>query len=305
MELDLPPSSVIAGNGSTQLIYLLFRALRPRHPCIVIPTFSEIANAAAACGSPAVGLRLAEAAAFALTPGAITGALDDRADAIFMGRPNSPTGTLLAEDAARAIARQCAERNAWCVFDEAFIEFTNERSMARFAIDHDHVIVIRSMTKIFAMPGLRLGYAVGAQSAISRMRECLEPWSVSIPAERVAFACLEASPSYLADTLRTVAAERDFLESGLKAHPRLSVFPSTANFLMVAVAGERLPGEFGAWLKSDGIAIRDLVQLPGCRPGLYRIGIRQRPDNQRLIAAAHRWHSQASRGNDRPPNIKR
>jgi threonine-phosphate decarboxylase len=283
------PRSVIAGAGSTQLIYLAHRALRLSHPSVVIPTFSEIANAAAACGSPATGVVLRDAADFILDPNAIVQALDRGADAIFIGRPNSPTGTLIGDSAAQAIAHQCAQRGAWCIFDEAFIDFTGETSLAQFAAEHSRVIVIRSMTKIFAIPGLRLGFAVAAPETILRMRDALEPWSVSVPAERTGLACLNASSNYLTETLRTVAAERNSLERHLGAHPRLRVFPGTANFIMLAAANEREPGELRAFLASHGIAIRDLGRLPGSRAGLYRIGIRLRADNERLVEAARHW----------------
>jgi threonine-phosphate decarboxylase len=283
------PANVIAGNGSTQLIYLIFRALQPRNPFVVIPTFSEIANAAAACGAPASPIVLQEALGFALEPNALDTALARGADAIFIGRPNSPTGTLIPEATARDFARRCARRGAWCIFDEAFIEFAGDASLARFAADHPLVVVLRSMTKLYSTPGLRLGFAIAAEETITRMRNTIEPWSVSVAAEQVGRACLNAPADYLERTLRTVAAERAFLEHQLGAHPRLRVFPSSANFLMVAAAGERQTSAFGKYLMGRGIAIRDLARLPGCRAGLYRIAVRLRSDNERLIEAVHGW----------------
>jgi threonine-phosphate decarboxylase len=283
------PANVIAGNGSTQLVYLIFRVLQPRNPFVVIPTFSEIANAAAACGTPAHPIALQETSGFTLEPSALEDALARGADAIFIGRPNSPTGTLIPEASACGLARRCASQGAWCIFDEAFIEFAGDASLARFAADNPLVLVLRSMTKIYATPGLRLGFAIAAEDTITRMRNAIEPWSVSVPADQVGRACLSAPPDYLEHTLRTVAAERSFLERQLNAHPHLRVFPSTANFLMVAVEGERQTSAFGAYLIDRGIAIRDLARLPGCRSGLYRIAVRLRPDNERLIEAAHGW----------------
>jgi threonine-phosphate decarboxylase len=288
--ISVRPGNVIAANGSTQLIYLIHRALRLGHPCVVIPTFSEIANAATACGSPATGIILSETADFALDPDAVMRAVDGGADAIFIGRPNSPTGTLVHEHVAREIARQCAQRGAWCIFDEAFIEFTDEASLAKFAAEHERVVVIRSMTKIFAIPGLRLGFAVATSATISRLRDALEPWSINVAAEATGLACLNTPRRYLTETLRTVATERGFLERHLNAHPDLHTFPSTANFIMVAAANEQRPGDLGAFLASQGIAIRDLADLPGSRAGLYRIGIRLRHDDERLTDAIRRWH---------------
>ena len=290
------PANVMAGNGSTQLIYLIFRVLRPRNPFVVIPTFSEIANAAAACGTPASPVLLREASGFTLDPSALEAALARGADAIFIGRPNSPTGTFIPEATARDVARRCARQGAWCIFDEAFIEFAGDASLARFAADHPLVLVIRSMTKLYATPGLRLGFAIAAEETITRMRNAIEPWSVSVAAEQVGRACLSAPADYLERTLRTVAAERAFLTRQLGAHPHLRVFPSAANFLMVAVDGERQTSAFGDYLMDRGIAIRDLARLPGCRSGLYRIAVRLRLDNERLTEAAYAWHPPAQAG---------
>jgi threonine-phosphate decarboxylase len=287
------PASVIAGNGSTQLIYLIFRVLQPRNPFVVIPTFSEIANAAAACGTPASPIALQEALGFALEPNALEAALARGADAIFIGRPNSPTGSIISEDLARDLARRCARQGVWCIFDEAFIEFAGAASLARFAAANPLVLVLRSMTKLYATPGLRLGFAIAAEETITRMRNTIEPWSVSVAAEQVGRACLNAPADYLERTLRTVAAERAFLEHQLGAHPHLRVFPSAANFLMVAVEGERQTSAFREYLMDRGIAIRDLARLPGCRSGLYRIAVRMRPDNECLIEAVHGWRPSA------------
>jgi threonine-phosphate decarboxylase len=284
------PENVIAGNGSTQLIHLIFRALRLRRPCIAVPTFSEIANAAIVFGSPAIGLLLREEDGFAFPFDAAANALARGADAIFLGRPNSPTGTVIPLAIANRVAQQCAVRGAWCIFDEAFIDFTNETSMAELAASHPRIIVLRSMTKIFAIPGLRLGFAIAAQETVTKLRHGMEPWSVSVPAERTGVACLTSGTGYLFETRRIVNVERGFLVDHLRRHPLISVFSSAANFLMLTFVSERRAGEFGSCLMSAGIAIRDLAKLPGCRPGHYRIGVRLRKDNERLVEAATRWN---------------
>ena len=289
------PANVIAGNGSTQLIYLIFRALQPRKPFVVIPTFSEIANAAAACGTPASPVVLREASDFVLDPSSFEDVLARGADAIFIGRPNSPTGTLIPEAKARDLAQRCARQGAWCIFDEAFIEFAGGASLARFAAENPFVLVLRSMTKLYATPGLRLGFAIAAEETITRMRNAIEPWSVSVVADLVGRACLGAPADYLERTLSTVAVERAFLARQLGKHPYFRVFPSAANFLMVAIEGERQTSAFGEYLMGCGIAIRDLARLPGCRSGLYRIAVRLRSDNERLIEAAHGWHPSSQR----------
>src|SRR5258708_9505882 len=178
--LRVEPECVLAGNGSTQLIYLLARVLKPRLPVIVTPTFSELANSLIIEGIEPRALNTTSDCNFQLYPEAAIKFLGDGADAIFSGRPNSPTGTILKIDEAAEIATACERRDSWCVFDEAFIDFVQgARSGVEFVEKNHKVIVLRSLTKIFALPGLRVGCIVGHPNAIGKLREAIEPWSVN------------------------------------------------------------------------------------------------------------------------------
>jgi threonine-phosphate decarboxylase len=156
--LRVPVSNVVVGNGTTQLIYLLARVLEPARAFVVIPTFSEIANALAGEGLPPEPIPLSRHNDFHLDLHQIDDALASHAGAIFLGRPNSPTGTLLSIAEVQTIAARCANRGCWCVIDEAFIDFVETPDSAvQLAAENQRVIVLRSLTKSFAIPGLRLG----------------------------------------------------------------------------------------------------------------------------------------------------
>ncbi|MBF6569422.1 MAG: pyridoxal phosphate-dependent class II aminotransferase [Candidatus Binataceae bacterium] len=288
--LKLDPACVLAANGSTQLIYLIPRAIGLHRPLVVIPTFSEIANALIASGAQPSALRTSLAQGCAIDPDAIGAAIRVGTDAIFFGRPNSPTGTMLTLEAAADIARECAAHDAWCIVDEAFIDFVEDaESLTSIVNSNRRLIVLRSLTKVFAIPGLRLGYAVAHPEVIARLRNMIEPWSVSIVAERVASACLKAADDFIHSTRELIAIERAYLSDSLSGLAGITVAPAVANFFMIEVAAEKSVGAFGRHLLDRGIAIRDLSTLPGCGAGFYRIGIRQHPDNQRLMQAARQW----------------
>ncbi len=288
--LGVAPDTVIAANGSTQLIYLVARVLRLKSPFVVIPSFSEIANALIGAGSRPFPIATRAEENFRFEYAALRDALEADADAVFIGRPNSPTGTLLGLDDTAAAARECDRRGAWCVLDEAFIEFADDpRSAAMLAGSIPKLVVLRSLTKIFAIPGLRLGYLVGPADLVGKLREAIEPWSVNAIAEHVALACLDVAGRFIARARQNVAEERHRLERELGRLRTLRVFPSSANFLMFAVRDEQSRGQFGRYMLNQGIAIRDLSGLPGCGVGLYRIGVRSRPDNDRLMVAAARY----------------
>jgi threonine-phosphate decarboxylase len=285
--LGVSPDTVIAANGSTQLIYLVARALNLRSPFVVIPTFSEIANALFAAGSNPLPIPTRAEDNFRLSRSALHEALEAGADAAFMGRPNSPTGVVTGLDDTAAIARECARRGAWCVIDEAFIEFADDpRSAAGLLDSNPRLIVFRSLTKIFAIPGLRLGYLLGSANFVRKLRDVIEPWSVNAIAEHVALACLDVAGDFIDLARRNVKLERRWLEHRLSRLPNLHMFPSSANFLMFEISGEQSRGEFGRHMTTRGLTIRDLSALPGCGRGMYRIGVRSRSDNERLAAAA-------------------
>jgi threonine-phosphate decarboxylase len=282
--LAVAPVNVVAGNGSTQLFYLIARVLRPRRPVVVIPTFSEIANSLlTSCAAPSP-LALRRERGYRFEVDEICAAVESGADALFFGRPNSPTGSNLDLAAVRTIAQRCAARGCWCVIDEAFIEFAADPSSAApMATQFERMIVLRSMTKLYAVPGLRLGYLTAAQEVAGELRRALEPWSVSGPAAAVGVACL-AQPESWRDRIRSLLrSERIYVEQELRKIPALDVFPSEANFLMFASRAE--PDALIDHLRQHGIVVRNLASRPGAGPGLYRAGVRARPDNDRLVQA--------------------
>ncbi|HUY27595.1 MAG TPA: aminotransferase class I/II-fold pyridoxal phosphate-dependent enzyme [Candidatus Binataceae bacterium] len=290
--IGVEPANVLAGSGTTQLIYLLARALGVARAAIAIPTFSEFANALASAGVAAAPIRLDAHRGYTLDMAELDVALENGGSAIFVGRPNSPTGSMLSAGEAREIADRCASRGALCVFDEAFIDFAADaESSAALAASRPGLFVLRSLTKSFAIAGLRLGCIVGAAPAIAKLAESIEPWSVNVAAEAAGLACIAEAPEFLARTRAMIAAERDFLARALGAIDGIHVFPSAANFLMLRVSDEPAPGAFAAHMLRGAIAIRDLASMPGAGPGLYRIGIRLRANNERLAAAAARWKS--------------
>ena len=284
--LGVDPEMVLAGNGSTQLIYLVARTLRLRAPHVVIPTFSEIANALHAASTQPVPIILHAENDFRVEAKGFEQAVDAGAEGILLGRPNSPTGSLIGIDEIGAMARACSRRDAWVVVDEAFIEFADDPRSAVSLIGYNpNLVVSRSLTKIFALAGLRLGYLVGAPELVRKLRDSIEPWSVNAVAERVAGACLEVDPEFIASSRRRLFEERKGILTELTRAGGLRIFPSRANFFLIKVDAEPEIGDLGRFLRGHQIVIRDLSALPGFGPGFYRIGLRAHADNALLIAA--------------------
>lgn len=284
------PENVVAGNGSVALFYLLARVLRPRRPFVAVPTFSEIANALIVAGAPPEPVFLPRDRGFEFSAARFRGALEAGADAIFIGRPNSPTGTMMSLDEVRDLAGLCARHACSLVIDEAFIELAEaDDSSAPLVKDFPTLVVVRSLTKLFAIPGLRLGYLIGSGDLAAALARALEPWSVNSIALAVAGACLREPADFIARSREVVHREREFVTAKLAAAPGLTVFSSVSNFVMLQAREPPDIPNFAVQMRQRGIVTRDLRHLPGCQPGDYRIGLRQHADNERLASAAAQY----------------
>ena len=149
------------------------------------------------------------------------------------------------------------------------------------------MLVLRSLTKIYAIPGLRLGYLVGNSKIAGMLRDAIEPWSVNVVAEAVGLACLKVSDNFLTNTRDLIVTEqRQESKTDFRPLEKFRVFSSSANFILAEALSEESRGDFGRYLHCNEIIVRDLSALPGCGPGFYRFGIRKQQDNEKLIAAA-------------------
>jgi threonine-phosphate decarboxylase len=146
-----------------------------------------------------------------------------------------------------------------------------------------------SLAHQIALPGLRVGCVVGHPDAIGKLRDAIEPWSVNAVADRVTRACLHVAEGFVHETRDFVSLEMGRMADALSQVPDIHVFPSVANFMMMEIQGELTPGAFGKHLLEHGIMVRDLRRLPGCRAGLYRIGIRSKSDNDHFLRAVRAW----------------
>ncbi len=229
------PEELLLGNGSTQLIYLLCFALRPSKALVVEPTFSEHANALKLAGAKVSFLSLTADDNFKFSTEKFMAAWEKADDMAFLTTPNSITGQLIPREEIEKIARIALLKRRFLVIDEAFIDFVEGESVKQLIGDNPYVIILRSLTKYYALPGLRLGYLLAHPRTVAQFAAYLEPWSVNGPAQKVALACL-ADPSFELKTERWLRRERNFLAQALIALKGFLPYPSSANFLLVRIA---------------------------------------------------------------------
>jgi threonine-phosphate decarboxylase len=286
---EMSPAEVLVGNGSTQLIYLLCAALAPRISLIVGPAFSEYANALALAGAEIRQFTLGTDDSFQFSTQRFMAAWDKDCDIVFLPTPNSATGQLISRIDIENIADAALARKCFVVVDEAFIDFIEGESVKVLARQNPYLIVLRSLTKYYALPGLRLGYLLAEASRVTQLAAYQEPWSVNGPALNVALACLRDA-SFATRTERWLEQERMFLWERLTALEGFDPLPSRTNFLLVKFdtkCGDAL--QLRSFLLRKKILIRACDSFAGLGTDYFRIAVRRRKDNRRLITALEEW----------------
>lgn len=276
-KLGMRPQNIIAGNGSAELIWLVTLAyVRAGDPILIIgPTFGEYARASRIMGAKLVHHTARTQASFALSLEEVCQAIRrEKPRLVFLCNPNNPTGLFLNGVEAKALAD--ASKDGLLVVDEAYRAFVEEPWPSLELLGEGNVLLLRSMTKDYALAGLRLGYALGDPQVIAALRKVQSPWSVNAAAQRAGIAALE-DEEHLRHSRQVVREAKAFLVSEL-SRLGLRVLPSAANFLLIDVADAP---SFRAALLKEGLCVRDCTSFG--LPQFIRIGVRTLPECQRLI----------------------
>ena len=285
-QTGLPPDWFLIGNGSAELIDLLPRGLGIRRALVVGPTFSEY-EAAVHHARGVCHYCCADRKEEYRPPldAAMRRLHEDRGiDAVFLCNPNSPTGHVVARKDVLSFLDALNRFGCRLIVDEAFIEFTPEESVLDVLSEYPGLVILRSCTKFFAIPGLRLGYLAGHPSVLELVRRRQVPWSVNALAQTAAIAAFQET-AYRRQSLSLVRKERTWLQSALRAIPGIRVFPSAANFLLLELAPSVTAGRVADRLRRTGILVRDCSNVAGLNNRTIRIAFRRRRDNQRLCRA--------------------
>jgi threonine-phosphate decarboxylase len=280
----LTSENICVANGSTELIYLLPRLAEGKRALVIAPPFSEYARALTRDGWETDYLVLASADGFTLPLERLGEALRKGYELLILGNPGNPTGRLYPLPEVEALYRLCHAAGCFLVLDEAFMDFCEEGSARHFTTGREGILVLRSLTKFYAVPGLRLGYAIGSPEIIARLAMLREPWSVNTLAQAAGLASL-ADADYAAATLKIIAAERAHLTAGLAAIPGLHPFPAAANYILVECVPARESGELAERLLAERILIRCCGSFVGLDHHFFRVAVRTRKENDRLLAA--------------------
>ena len=292
LEYGLNRNQVVLGNGAVELLYKLTEVLKPEKVMIVDPTFSEYELASRAAGAEIVNFKLSSAEEFNFTRKKLDQLINSfsNIDLLFLCNPNNPTGKLLNQYQIDEILSEAASENVFLVIDEAFMDFL-QKSEAYTAIDqlknHNNLLILKSLTKIYAIPGLRLGFALTNSELISKIENIRDPWSINYFAQlacRLIFTDTERREQYLAETLTELAKEKNYLYQNLNKIEKFKVYHPTANYIFIDLNKASFSStELTNYLAEKAIMIRNCITYNGLDDNYIRIAIKSREDNCRLI----------------------
>lgn len=278
--LGVPIQQLVLGNGGAELIYLLSRFFSPGRIIVTAPTFGEYGQGIL---NPQVfKVRLNPEMDFRLELDVFQKVVQ-RGDLIFIGNPNNPTGVVTQRHTILQLAALAAERGAVLVIDEAFMDFVQDsQSVVKDIVNYRELIVVGSLTKIFALPGLRLGYLVAQEDLVGELEQVLPPWRVNSLAQAAGTAAL-ADKNHLTASKRVIAEERKFLADSLQ-NLGFKVFPGKANFLLLNGRSLGMTGEaLQSYLGPRGVLIRLCHSFDNLDEYYIRIAVRSRQENEKLI----------------------
>ena len=280
--LGISPNNIIVGSGSTELLRLIALAyLNVEDAAVIIePTFGEYEMACRVVGASVVKDTLSADNLFRLDVQQMISSMGKNSPKIiFLCNPNNPTGQYLSRDELEQLLN--AAQDCLVVIDEAYVAFVDHAWPSMDLVERDNCIILRSMTKDFALTGLRLGYALAREDIIEILRRVCPPWNVNILAQRAGLLALESS-EYVGQCSAKLKEAKDYLVKEL-SRVGYDILPSSANFFMMKVGNA---ATFREYLLGQGILVRDCASF-----GLseyIRIAPRSLPECQKLVATIER-----------------
>ncbi|MGE7875850.1 threonine-phosphate decarboxylase CobD [Peribacillus muralis] len=283
----LPVPSVLVGNGGAEIIMLVANILANQKVLIIQPAFAEYEQACLAAGCK-VDFHQLDPPDWQLDVARLILRLREY-DAVFLCTPNNPTGVSLEREAVMELIGECQKADCLVVIDEAFYDFTSDAFTYASLINRfPHLLILRSMTKIFAIPGLRLGYLLAEPNIIKRVKSYKPHWSVNQVALEAGRICLEEE-TYIKETREYIQTQKQTLFRFYR-EIGLTVSASTVNFYLLKDESLSL----FPFLLKKGIVPRHTYNFPGLDGLWLRFAVKGERDNEALMEGVRQWKRQGS-----------
>lgn len=278
-------NNLLVGNGSIELIYLIALALRPKRVLIQLPAFSEYERAALAAGGKCLFLKADEKNGFEINAGHVLKSIRS-ANLVFICNPNNPTGFLFDKETIMFLAKGCEKKGALLVVDEVFMDFVEEKaraSLLKFASRSEYVMVLQSLTKFFAISGLRLGYLAAGKQLIRKISLYQPPWSVNSLAQ-LAGASFLKDRAFIRRSRQYVFKQRKELFAELSKIRYIQPYSASANFIFCKILNKKIDSSrLSDYCGKKGVIIRDCGNFRGLDNSYIRIAVRKKEQNAKLI----------------------
>ncbi|MBR3771279.1 MAG: threonine-phosphate decarboxylase [Clostridium sp.] len=277
---DVDREHVICGNGAADLIFRLVLALQPKKALVLAPCFAEYEQALKAVGAKVKHYKLNQKT-FVLGAD-YRKALTDNLDMVCLCNPNNPTGKTIDKELLEEVVIFCRQKKIWLLLDECFLDFLEDEQARTYLIDADkgaYLFVLRAFTKMYAVPGVRLGYGVCSDTGLlERMYQAGPPWNVSTLAQTAGIAALQEE-KFVSQTRAYVKKEKAYL---YREFTRLEIpyWEGEANYIFF-----RFKEGLKEKMIPHGILIRDCGNYQNLDSTYYRIAVKTRECNEKLIEA--------------------
>ncbi len=274
---NVEKESIILGNGAAEVLFNIVRGINPSNTLILAPTFSEYEEAVNAVNGRITYYKLKEENSFLILED-ILEYINDKLDIIFICNPNNPTGVVTSKELLKKILEKSKENDIITVIDESFLDFIKEDlSMVSLTNKYDNLIIIKSLTKFFAIPGLRIGYGICSNEELNGKIQKISPaWNINILAEIAAKAGFK-DKDYINKSRIYLNKEREYLFRNLEQIKQLKIYKPSVNFIFFkTLINIDLKDEL---LRKKNILIRSCSNYEGLDSGYYRIAVRTHEEN--------------------------
>ena len=281
--------NIIVGNGSTELISLFIQTTHPKKALILGPTYSEYEREISLEGGHTLYYPLKEENNFQMDVEDFCSQLNDSLDLLVLCNPNNPTSTAVARKDMRKILDCALQYGISVMVDETYEEFTPEGSKISsipLTNNYNNLIVLRGISKFFAAPGLRLGYAVtGNPDLLKYINTKKNPWTINSLAE-IAGCIMFSDKDYINKTKALITGERQRMYDTLSSWKTVKVYPSCTNFLLVRILREDVTSDmvFDHCIRK-GLMIRDCSTFPFLDSSYIRFCVMSPEKNNELLEA--------------------
>ncbi len=285
---DTARENILVGNGSTELITLFIKTISPKKALIIGPTYSEYERELSLAGGNSLYFPLKEEDGFVLNTDELIRSLNESIDMLIMCNPNNPTSSAVTTKEMRRILDACKTFGIFVMIDETYVEFAEDYadiSSIPLCASYNNLCLLRGVSKFFAAPGLRLGYAVCENSDLMKdIASLKDPWTVSSLSE-TAGRLMFADNKYIKETKDLIFSERRRVTKALREIAGLKVYEPVANFVLCRITKENVDADilFDKAIRQN-MMIRNCSTFPFLDNKYFRICFMKPEDNDRLLA---------------------